>query len=125
MIESLTGCLADVLAEHIEEPDGRLVIAYEPVWAIGTGKTATADDAQEMCRCLRERLGEVVSPAAAERTRMLYGGSVKAANAAELLSSPTSMVRSWAARALSPRISAASSAAPFPPVAGARGPAGS
>ncbi len=88
VLESLTGCLAGVLAEHIEEPDGHLVIAYEPVWAIGTGKTATAADAQEMCAALRVRLGELVSPAAAERTRILYGGSVKAANAAELLSEP-------------------------------------
>jgi triosephosphate isomerase len=88
VVDSLTGCLAGVLAEHIEEPDGHLVIAYEPVWAIGTGKTATAADAQEMCRSLRARLAELVSPGAAERTRILYGGSVKADNAAELLAEP-------------------------------------
>jgi triosephosphate isomerase (TIM) len=88
VLESLTGCIAGVLAEHIEEPDGHLVIAYEPVWAIGTGKTATAADAQEMCAALRVRLGELVSPGAAARTRVLYGGSVKAANSAELLSEP-------------------------------------
>ena len=88
VLESLTGCIAGILAEHIEEPDGHLVIAYEPVWAIGTGKTATAADAQEMCAALRVRLGELVSPAAAQRTRMLYGGSVKADNAAELLLQP-------------------------------------
>ncbi len=88
VLESLTGCLAGILAEHIEEPDGHLVIAYEPVWAIGTGKTATAGDAQEMCGALRRRLAELVSPGAAQRTRLLYGGSVKASNAAELLSEP-------------------------------------
>ncbi|MDE3130432.1 MAG: triose-phosphate isomerase [Acidobacteriota bacterium] len=88
VLESLTGCLANVLAEHVEEPNGQLVIAYEPVWAIGTGKTATAADAQEMCQALRRRLGELVSPGAAERTRVLYGGSVKAGNAAELLAEP-------------------------------------
>ena len=48
-------------AENIEEPNGHLVIAYEPVWAIGTGKTATAADAQEMCAALRGRLAAVVS----------------------------------------------------------------
>jgi triosephosphate isomerase len=88
VVESLTGCLADVLAEHVEEPDGHLVIAYEPVWAIGTGKTATAADAQEMCQALRRRLAELISPGAAARTRVLYGGSVKASNAAELLAQP-------------------------------------
>ena len=86
VLESLTGCLTSVMAEHVEEPDGHLVIAYEPVWAIGTGKTATAADAQEMCQALRGRLAELISPGAAERTRILYGGSVKADNAAELLS---------------------------------------
>jgi triosephosphate isomerase len=88
VLESLTGCLTSVMAEHVEEPDGHLVIAYEPVWAIGTGKTATAADAQEMCQALRGRLGQLVSPGAADRTRILYGGSVKADNAAELLSQP-------------------------------------
>jgi triosephosphate isomerase len=88
VLQSVTSCLAGILAEHIEEPDGHLVIAYEPVWAIGTGKTATAADAQEMCGALRGRLAELVSPGAAERTRVLYGGSVKAANAAQLLSEP-------------------------------------
>jgi triosephosphate isomerase len=88
VVESLTACIADVLAEHIEEPDGHLIVAYEPVWAIGTGKTATAGDAQEMCAALRKRMGELVSPGAAARTRMLYGGSVKASNAAELLAEP-------------------------------------
>ncbi len=85
---SLEGSLAGVAPENIEEPNGHLVIAYEPVWAIGTGKTATAADAQEMCAALRRKLAELVSPGAAERTRILYGGSVKASNAAELLGEP-------------------------------------
>ncbi len=88
VLDSLTGSLAGVAAENIEEPAGSLVIAYEPVWAIGTGKTATSDDAQEMCAALRARLAELVSPGAAERTRILYGGSVKASNAAELMAEP-------------------------------------
>ncbi len=85
---SLESSLEGVAADNIEEPRGSLVIAYEPVWAIGTGKTATAADAQEMCAAIRGRLAELVSPGAAGRTRVLYGGSVKAANAAELLSEP-------------------------------------
>jgi triosephosphate isomerase len=85
---SLAGSLEGVAPENIEEPHGQLVIAYEPVWAIGTGKTATAGDAQEMCGALRSKLAELVSPGAAARTRILYGGSVKASNAAELLAEP-------------------------------------
>ncbi len=88
VLDSLTASLAGVDSAHIEEPSGSLVIAYEPVWAIGTGKTASCDDAQEMCAVLRERLSEVVSPGAAERTRVLYGGSVKPGNAAEILAEP-------------------------------------
>jgi triosephosphate isomerase len=59
------------------------VIAYEPVWAIGTGKTATAEQAQEVHQAIRQQLG-----ANGEGTRVLYGGSVKAANAAELFAQP-------------------------------------
>ncbi len=61
----------------------KAVIAYEPVWAIGTGKTASTDQAQEVHQAIRQRLGAV-----AESTRLLYGGSVKAANAAELFAQP-------------------------------------
>ena len=85
VLDSLTASLAGVDPTHIEEPSGSLVIAYEPVWAIGTGKTASCADAQEMCAALRQRLAEIVSPGAAERTRLLYGGSVKPGNAAETL----------------------------------------
>jgi triosephosphate isomerase (TIM) len=88
VLDSLTASLAGVAAESIEEPSGHLVIAYEPVWAIGTGKTATAADAQEMCGAIRSQLAELVSPGAARRTRVLYGGSVKPGNAAELMSEP-------------------------------------
>jgi triosephosphate isomerase len=88
VLDSLTASLAGVAAENIEEPAGSLVIAYEPVWAIGTGKSATCDDAQEMCAALRGRLAELVSPGAAARSRILYGGSVKASNAVELMAEP-------------------------------------
>ena len=64
---------------------GRLVVAYEPVWAIGTGLTPTAADVAEMHAAIRELLGEIYGPAGAT-IRILYGGSVKPGNAAELLS---------------------------------------
>lgn len=63
-----------------------LVIAYEPVWAIGTGKTATADQAQEIHAFIRQVLAEKFGSAAAEKTPILYGGSAKPSNAGELFS---------------------------------------
>lgn len=65
-----------------------MVIAYEPVWAIGTGKTATPAQAQEVHANLRKWLRENVSAEVAQSTRILYGGSVTAANARELASQP-------------------------------------
>jgi triosephosphate isomerase len=56
------------------------VVAYEPVWAIGTGEVATPDDAQEVCAAIRERVRAVHGDGAADGLRILYGGSVKAAN---------------------------------------------
>jgi triosephosphate isomerase len=66
----------------------RLVVAYEPVWAIGTGKTATPEMAEEVHRDLRGLLEELHGAPAAEATRILYGGSVKPGNAAELFARP-------------------------------------
>jgi triosephosphate isomerase len=80
----LDGALAGVTAEQAES----LVVAYEPIWAIGTGKVATPQDAQEVCAAIRARLGELYSPGFADSVRVLYGGSVKAANAAEILAQP-------------------------------------
>jgi triosephosphate isomerase (TIM) len=62
-----------------------LVIAYEPVWAIGTGEVATPDDAQEVCAGIRERLRETAGDEAADGCRILYGGSVKTANIAGIM----------------------------------------
>jgi triosephosphate isomerase len=62
-----------------------LVVAYEPIWAIGTGRTATPDDAQAVCGLIRRVVGEVAGDEAAASVRIQYGGSVKAANAGDLL----------------------------------------
>ena len=66
----------------------KLVIAYEPIWAIGTGKTATSDQAQEVCSAIRECIKEIYDAATAESVRIQYGGSVNAGNAAELFAKP-------------------------------------
>jgi triosephosphate isomerase len=77
----LDGSLAGLSADQV----GGLVVAYEPVWAIGTGEVATPDDAQEVCAAIRERIREVHGDAAADAVRVLYGGSVKAANVAGIM----------------------------------------
>ncbi len=77
----LEGALAAVAAQDAQ----RIVVAYEPVWAIGTGQVATPDDAQEVCAAIRQRLAQLYSPALAAGVRVLYGGSVKSGNAAEIL----------------------------------------
>ncbi len=65
-----------------------IVIAYEPIWAIGTGLTPTVADVSEVHRMIREKLGSILSPAIAEQIRILYGGSVKPDNTTELLTIP-------------------------------------
>jgi len=66
----------------------RVVIAYEPIWAIGTGKTASSNDANEVIGYIRKVVGEVLGSQAAQQMRILYGGSVKPENAAELMGMP-------------------------------------
>ena len=63
----------------------KIVIAYEPVWAIGTGKVATPEDAQEVCAAIREEIENIGSPEIAAAMRILYGGSVKSGNIAEIM----------------------------------------
>ena len=63
----------------------KVVIAYEPIWAIGTGKTATSEQAEEVCKGIRECIAEMYDEATAEAVRIQYGGSMKPSNAAELL----------------------------------------
>lgn len=76
--------LQGVTAEQM----ANLVIAYEPVWAIGTGRTATADQAEEVCAQIRKVVGELYGEAVAQATTVQYGGSMNAKNAEELLSKP-------------------------------------
>ena len=76
--------LAGVTAEQVAS----MVIAYEPIWAIGTGKTATSDQAEEVCGAIRACIKEVYGEATAEAVRIQYGGSVNAGNAAELFAKP-------------------------------------
>ncbi|HJQ42895.1 MAG TPA: triose-phosphate isomerase [Jatrophihabitantaceae bacterium] len=80
----LEGALDGIPAEQVES----LVIAYEPIWAIGTGKVATPQDAQEVCEAIRQHLGNLYTRELADGVRIQYGGSVKASNAAEILGQP-------------------------------------
>ena len=80
-LAQVDGSLAGFTAKQV----AGLVIAYEPVWAIGTGEVATPDDAQEVCSAIRERIREVHGDEAADGVRVLYGGSVKAANVAGIM----------------------------------------
>ena len=92
--ERETGKTNDLLTEQLEkdlagltkEQVEKLVIAYEPIWAIGTGKTATADVADETCGFVRSVIRDMFGSAVAEEVRVLYGGSVKPSNIEELMS---------------------------------------
>ena len=66
----------------------KLVIAYEPIWAIGTGKTATSDQAEDMLKTIREAIAAKYGKAIADETSILYGGSCNAKNAKELFAKP-------------------------------------
>lgn len=83
-VNQLKGSLAGLTAEQI----GQVVIAYEPVWAIGTGRVASAADAQEVCKAIRDELVTLASPDVAASVRVLYGGSVNAKNVGEIVAQP-------------------------------------
>jgi triosephosphate isomerase len=83
-LAQLDGGLAGLAPGQVEN----VVIAYEPVWAIGTGKTATPEDAQEVIGAIRERLAKTHGQSVAEMVRVLYGGSVKASNIAAIMAQP-------------------------------------
>jgi triosephosphate isomerase len=80
-LAQLDGALDGVPADRAKQ----LVVAYEPVWAIGTGEVATPEDAQEVCAAIRTRLAELYSGDLADGVRILYGGSVKAGNVAGIM----------------------------------------
>jgi triosephosphate isomerase len=80
----ITWDLTGVTADQVKN----LVIAYEPIWAIGTGETASSDQAEEVCKAIRENICEMYDAATAEAVRIQYGGSVNAGNAAELFAKP-------------------------------------
>ncbi|MBW4780256.1 triose-phosphate isomerase [Rhodococcus fascians] len=83
-VAQLRGSLDGLSADDI----ARVVIAYEPVWAIGTGRVASASDAQEVCGAIREELKELASAEVAAGVRVLYGGSVNAKNVGEIVGQP-------------------------------------
>ncbi|GAA0920187.1 triose-phosphate isomerase [Nonomuraea longicatena] len=83
-VSQLDGALRKVTAEQAQS----IVVAYEPVWAIGTGEVATPEDAQEVCGALRTRLAELYNPEVAAAVRILYGGSVKSGNIAGIMAQP-------------------------------------
>lgn len=80
--------LKDTVFKLSEEDFKKIIIAYEPIWAIGTGKTATAEQAQQMHKALREAIAVAYSPEVADETSILYGGSCKPSNAKELFANP-------------------------------------
>jgi len=86
VVSQLRGSLAGI--EVTDDDAEEVVIAYEPVWAIGTGLTATPEDAQEMCAAVRTELASLYGQAVADRMRVQYGGSVKAGNVRSLMAQP-------------------------------------
>lgn len=80
-VEQLEGSLAGLSAEEIS----KIVIAYEPVWAIGTGRVASAEDAQEVCAAVRAKVAELADAEVAAGVRVLYGGSVSSKNVGEIV----------------------------------------
>lgn len=86
--EKVLGQLRSALEKRTAEQIKSMVIAYEPIWAIGTGKTATADDAQRVVSAIREEISKISSANVASAVRLQYGGSVKASNIAEIMAQP-------------------------------------
>ncbi|WP_131741889.1 triose-phosphate isomerase [Actinomadura roseirufa] len=84
VLKQIDGGLAKIPADQVR----RTVIAYEPVWAIGTGEVATPKDAQEVCAAIRTRLAELYDGGLADQVRILYGGSVKSGNVAKIMAEP-------------------------------------
>jgi len=87
-VHVVTEQLKEAFKKVSSEDIANMVIAYEPIWAIGTGETATPEEAQKMCATVREVVSEIASSEIAASVRIQYGGSVKPTNAAELMSQP-------------------------------------
>ena len=87
-VEHTTGQLAAALQKVQSQQAQTLVIAYEPVWAIGTGRVASAADAQEVCDAIRQAVAATYGDTIAQGVRVLYGGSVKAKNVGEIVGQP-------------------------------------
>jgi len=87
-VEYTLAQLRGSLAGLTEEEAAQVVIAYEPVWAIGTGEVATPEDAQEVCGAIRAELAKLYTDAVAAAVRVLYGGSVKSGNVASIMAKP-------------------------------------
>ncbi len=83
-LDQVTGSLAGIHADQV----AALVVAYEPVWAIGTGEVATPADAQEVCGAIREHIATLHSQEVADQVRIQYGGSVKSSNVAAIMAEP-------------------------------------
>jgi len=84
VLGQVTECLKDIDIKNIFD----LTIAYEPIWAIGTGKNATSSDANDMCSAIRNKVADLYNNSAAELLRIQYGGSVKPSNITELMAMP-------------------------------------
>jgi triosephosphate isomerase len=84
VLGQVTECLKDIDVKNIFD----LTIAYEPIWAIGTGKNATSNDANDMCSAIRNKVADLYNNSTAEILRIQYGGSVKPSNITELMSMP-------------------------------------
>ncbi|WP_432540534.1 triose-phosphate isomerase [Kineococcus sp. SYSU DK002] len=87
-VEFTVGQVSQALSGLAKEQVAGLVLAYEPVWAIGTGEVATPEDAQEVCAAVRAAVAEQFDRATADATRVLYGGSVKPASIAAIMKQP-------------------------------------
>lgn len=84
VLAQIDGALSGMSADDVKKS----VIAYEPIWAIGTGEVATPDDAQEVCGAIRGRISELYDAETADTVRILYGGSVKSGNVAHIMAKP-------------------------------------
>lgn len=84
VVAQIEGAFAGIGAEDA----AKTVVAYEPIWAIGTGEVATPEDAQEVCQAIRAKLAELYSSEVADTIRVLYGGSVKSSNVVDIMAQP-------------------------------------